>query len=123
MRGYLKLAAVHDVDLSAVLKLPPEQLRQILCPDKVRPAQDRKAVFDAKVDDWVKELSGVGVTKFLLYEEYKQAYPDDYSSSQFHVHLAREIGRLAKGFDQQDEQTDPFTPPEHDNIRGPAAYT
>ena len=29
---------------------------------------------------------------------------------------------LAKGLDQQAEQNDLFTPPEHDNIRGPAAY-
>jgi hypothetical protein len=29
---------------------------------------------------------------------------------------------LAKGLDQQAEQNDFFTPPEHDNIRGPAAY-
>jgi hypothetical protein len=29
---------------------------------------------------------------------------------------------LAKGLDQQAEQTDLFTPPAHDNIRGPAAY-
>jgi hypothetical protein len=29
---------------------------------------------------------------------------------------------LAKGLDQQPEQPDLFTPPEHDNIRGPAAY-
>jgi hypothetical protein len=41
VRGYLKLAASHDADLSVVLKLPTEQLRQVLYPDKVRPMVDR----------------------------------------------------------------------------------
>jgi hypothetical protein len=47
VRGYLKLTADHYADLSVVLKLPTEQLRQILYLDKVRPMADRKSVFDA----------------------------------------------------------------------------
>lgn len=93
VRGYLKLAADHDADLSVVLKLPTEQLRQVLYPDKVRPMVDRKAVFDAKINGWIKELARVGVNKQLLYEEYKREHPDGYGSSQFYAHLAREIGR------------------------------
>jgi transposase len=93
IRGYLKLAKAYDEDLDAVLKLPTEQLRKILYPDKVRPMVDRKAVFDAQIDHWIKELARVGVNKQLLYEEYKREYPDGYGSSQFYVHLAREIGR------------------------------
>lgn len=93
VRGYLKLAATHDADLSVVLQLPAEQLRQVLYPDKVRPMVGRKAVFDAKVDHWIKELRRVGVNKQLLYEEYKGEHPEGYGSTQFYYHLAREIGR------------------------------
>ena len=93
VRGYLKLAAAHDADLAVVLELPTEQLRQVLYPDKVRPLVDRKAVFDAKVDDWIRELTRVGVTKQLLYEEYKRDHPDGYGQSQFYLHLARAIDR------------------------------
>jgi hypothetical protein len=93
VRDYLKLAADHHADLSVVLKLPTEDLRQVLYPDKVRPMVDRKAVFDAKIEGWIKELTRVGVNKQLLYEEYKREHPDGYGSSQFYVHLAREIGR------------------------------
>jgi transposase len=93
VRGYLRLAAAHNANLSVVLKLPTEQLRQVLYPDKVRPMEDRKAIFDAKVDDWIKELTRVGVNKQLLYEEYKLEHPDGYGSSQFYAHLTREIGR------------------------------
>ena len=93
LRGYLKLAKAYDEDLDAVLKLPVEQLRQVLYPDKVHPMVDRKAVFDAKVGGWIKELVRVGVNKQLLYEEYKRECPEGYGSSQFYAHLAREIGR------------------------------
>lgn len=93
VRGYLKLTAVHNADLAVVLKLPTEQLRQVLYPDKARPLVDRKTVFDAKVDDWIKELTRVGVNKQLLYEEYKRDHPDGYGKSQFYLHLARTIDR------------------------------
>jgi transposase len=93
VRDYLKLAADHDTDLSVVLKLRTEELRQVLYPDKVRSMVDRKAVFDDKINGWIKELTRVGVTKQLLYEEYKREHPDGYGSSQFYAHLAREIGR------------------------------
>lgn len=91
--GYLRLAAAHDADLSVVLKLPTESLRQVLYPDKIRPMVDRKAIFDAKIDYWIKELRRVGVNKKLLYEEYKAEHPNGYGSSQFYDHLHREIGR------------------------------
>jgi hypothetical protein len=61
VRDYLKLAADHDTDLSVVLKLRTEELRQVLYPDKVRSMVDRKAVFDDKINGWIKELTRVGV--------------------------------------------------------------
>jgi transposase len=93
VRDYLKLATEHDSDLTTVLALPTEQLRQVLYPDKARPAVSRKAVFDAQVPFWIKELARVGVTRQLLYEEYKRLHPEGYGITQFYVHLAREIGR------------------------------
>jgi transposase len=97
VRGYLSLTAAYDADLAVVLELSTEQLRQVLYPDKVRPMMGRKAVFDAKIDYWIKELSRVGVNKQLLYEEYKEEHPDGYGSTQFYDHLRREIGRREIG--------------------------
>lgn len=93
VRDYLRLAKAHHDDLGVVLALTAEELRKVLYPDKARPAVNRKTVFDAKVTGWIKELARVGVTKGLLYEEYKRDHPDGYGSSQFYHHLAREIGR------------------------------
>ncbi len=93
VRGYLRLARAHHADLAVVLALPTEQLRGVLYPDQLRPTLDRRGVFDAQVDDWIRELARVGVTKQLLYEEYKRQYPDGYGSTQFYLYLGREIGR------------------------------
>lgn len=93
VRGYLRLAAAYDADLSLVLQLQTDELRKVLYPEKVLPMVDRKAAFDSKVDYWIKELGRVGVNRQLLYEEYKREYPDGYGSSQFYAYLAREIGR------------------------------
>jgi transposase len=93
VRDYLRMAAAYDEELAIVLALPTEQLRQVLYPDKVRPMVDRKAVFDTKIDGWIKELERVGVNKQLLYEKYKQEHPDGYGSTQFYRHLRAEIGR------------------------------
>ncbi len=93
VRGYLRLARAHHADLAVVLALPTEQLRGVLYPDQLRPTLDRRAVFDAQVDDWIKELARIGVTKQLLYEEYKRQHPDGFGSTQFYLYLGREIGR------------------------------
>lgn len=91
VRGYLRL--VDGYDLATVLKLSDDQLRVILYPDKVRPTMDRQAVFEANIAHWIKELGRTGVTRQLLYEEYKRDHPDGYGQTQFYVHLARAIER------------------------------
>ena len=44
-----------------------------------------------QLDDLVKELGKRGVTKNLLWEEYRQQYPQGYSRSQFCFHLLQHI--------------------------------
>lgn len=83
VRDYLRLARSHDEDLNVVLRLPQDELRSLLYPNKALSSSDRRAVFDARVDDWIKELKRVGVTRQLFYEEYKRSHPDGYGSAQF----------------------------------------
>lgn len=47
----------------------------------------RYEFIKSKVGYYKKELKRVGVTRRLLWEEYKQTYPDGYSYSQFCYHL------------------------------------
>jgi len=93
VRDYLRLARSHDEDLDVVLRLPQDELRNLLYPDKALSSSDRRAVFDAQVEGWIKELKRVGVTRQLLYEAYKRSHPDGYGSTQFYLYLSQEIGR------------------------------
>jgi len=45
----------------------------------------------ANLDFYSKELSRVGVTKQLLWEEYRSNYPGGYSRSQFCYHLSQQL--------------------------------
>jgi transposase len=87
VRDYLRLAAAYDKDLNVVMALPEDKLRQVFYPGT--PAKDkdvdRLAYFNTHYDDWVKELKKKGVTRYLLWEEYRQSVPEGYSYTQFCV--------------------------------------
>jgi len=87
VRGYLRLAAEYDKDLKVVMALPDDELRRVFYPGT--PARnegaDRLAYFNVHYDDWVKELEKTGVTRYLLWEEYRRTVPDGYSYTQFCV--------------------------------------
>jgi transposase len=51
---------------------------------------ERFDYFKAHIEFYLKELKRVGVTKQLLWEEYKQQNPDGYSRSQFCYHLSQQ---------------------------------
>ena len=87
VRDYLRLAASYNKDLSVVMALPEDELRQVFYPGT--PTKDKTAerldYFNTNYDDWVKDLQNKGVTRYLLWEEYRQEVPDGYSYTQFCV--------------------------------------
>ena len=78
VRTYLRLAAARDPDLSVVLQLPDDQLRQIFFPGTPAAVFDREADFALHFDNWAKELTKTGVTRQLLWEEYLERVPQGY---------------------------------------------
>jgi len=96
VKGYIRRGKDHNTDLSALLLLSESELSDIFyLPDKPdnKESSHRKAVFTAKVDYWLKELLRVGVSRYLLWEEYRRDHPEGYGYSQFCERLKREIGR------------------------------
>lgn len=78
---YLKLASTNQVSLSEVRELNDQDLMGRLKSEapKVRNGSKPEPDFI-----WIhQELSKKGVTKQLLWEEYKEQHPDGYQSSQF----------------------------------------
>ena len=96
VKNYVRRGQAHHEDLSVLLQLPDSELLSIFYLSDHKDAKDtahRKIIFDSKVDYWLKELARVGVTRYLLWEEYRAEHPDGYGYSQFCEHLKREIGR------------------------------
>jgi len=93
VREYVRRAQAHTSDLSSLLELDEATLQEIFysCPDK--PKNERLAVIEQRVDDWLKELRRVGVSRHLLWQDYRQEYPDGYGYTQFCEHLRRAMVR------------------------------
>ncbi|MEO0726718.1 MAG: IS21 family transposase, partial [Bacteroidota bacterium] len=75
------------------LSVSEQELHQALYSSTSRRTQSREDVFNTQLDHWVKELKRVGVTRQLLWQEYRQAYPEGYGYSQFCERLRRYIER------------------------------
>lgn len=93
VKDYLRRAEAHNVELSALLLLSQSELLKIFYKPKNAAASSKESVFNEKVDDWLKELRRVGVTKYLLWEEYREEHSDGYGYSQFCRRLRQATGR------------------------------
>lgn len=95
VRRYVRRAQSHEKDLSTLLQLSEEELSSILYlpANEALSLKNREAIFSQKSGYWIKELSRVGVTRQLLWQEYREEYPDGYGYSQFCERLKAEIGR------------------------------
>lgn len=93
VREYVRRAHQYSKDLLQVLKRTDSELWQIVHGGFKGEQENREGVFIGLIDYWIKELPRVGVTKKLLWEEYRKDHQDGYGYSQFCDRLKREIGR------------------------------
>lgn len=87
---YLKLIDVSGFDSQELLTLSDEDLDELFSPDPKGPTNKEHYEFlISKFPYFEKELKKVGVTKLLLWAEYKHEHPEGYGYSQFnHYFLA-----------------------------------
>lgn len=81
--SFADLLAFDDATLSELIYPAPGDAAKE--PD----VDPRRSVFDAMRDYFIKELKRTGVTKQLLWEEYRKRHPDGYGKSQFNELLKR----------------------------------
>ena len=93
VRDYLRRAKAYSADLSALLALDEESLSQIFYPPEGLGTTRRMAVFEEKIEVWINDLRRVGVTRELLWQEYRTEFPDGYGYSQFCEHLSRHVAQ------------------------------
>lgn len=91
VKEYVRRAEGYSSDLSKVLALDDDALGQIIYATDLGKADQRLQVFESMVDDWLLELRKVGVTRELLWQEYRATHPDGYGYSQFCDHLRRHV--------------------------------
>lgn len=83
---YLQKFSQTGQGFSELLKLPDEQLEEILGlikPPVPQDADPRKTHFYNLIEYFNKELSRTGVTRLLLWEEYMKEYPSGFQYSRF----------------------------------------
>jgi transposase len=91
VREYLRRAEAYSADLSVLLELDEEALGRIIYASHGDQADKRLAVFEQQTEYWIEELRRVGVTRELLWQEYRLEHPEGYGYSQFCVHLRRQV--------------------------------
>jgi transposase len=93
VRDYLRRAEASSADLATLLEMDDESLSQIFYTPGGLGTSSRMAVFEQKVENWIHELRRVGVTRELLWQEYRTEHPDGYGYSQFCEHLSRHVAQ------------------------------
>lgn len=86
VKKYLRLIEVRELSAEALLQLPDEQLKALLAdPDPVD--EQRLAALATLFPYMEKELHRTGVTRWILWGEYKQKHPDGFNYSRFCDHF------------------------------------
>ena len=83
VKVYLAKLAASPLNIESLLTLDDPVLEGKFHPGNPAYKDERFDHFKANLDYFFKELGRVGVTKQLLWEEYKSDYSGGYSHSQF----------------------------------------
>lgn len=88
---YMERMQGSPYSIDQLQKLDDTDLSTIVYPSLERIAQDpRRTAFTVKIPDFIEDLKGTGVTRRLLWEEYKITHPLGYEYPQFCELLSRE---------------------------------
>ncbi len=93
IRDYVRKGQTVYPNLSDLLKLNDEAFLSLFYPTQKKTDTERVEVFNSKIDAWIKELRRVGVTKHLLWEEYRKDYPEGFGYSRFCELLRNHVGQ------------------------------
>ncbi len=86
VKKYLRLIEVRELNSQDLLQMQDEQLEAMLS-DPAAADAERLTALSALFPYMEKELQRTGVTRWILWGEYKQQYPDGFSYSRFCDHF------------------------------------
>ena len=91
VKSYLAKLASSSLDIQSLLTLDDPILEGKFHAGNPAYKDERFDHFKANLDYFTKELARVGVTKQLLWEEYRSDYPGGYGHTQFCYHLSQQL--------------------------------
>lgn len=91
VKVYLEKIALSKTDVQTLLDLDDPVLDGEFHAGNPSYKDERYEHFLSKLDYFTRELQRKGVTRMLLWEEYRQSYPQGYGHSQFFFHLAQQL--------------------------------
>ena len=94
IRGYIRLIKAQGYSLSKALELDDERLMGLVYePQQRAVAGTRQGSFQQMLPVYAAELRKRHVTRQLLWEEYRQEFPDGYGYTRFCHYINEYIGR------------------------------
>jgi transposase len=91
VKAYLAKVASSKLDVEALMNLEDPILEGEFHAGNPAYKDERYEHFISKLDYFEKELGRRGVTKMLLWEEYRREYPGGYGHTQFFFHLSQQL--------------------------------
>jgi transposase len=84
---YLERCKLHGLTYQRVLSMPDDELEALLRNDVSNTSEDKRySALAGQFEYFTRELTRVGVTRQLLWEEYRGKNPEGYGYSQFCYH-------------------------------------
>jgi transposase len=91
VKEYLYKLINLNVPLDSLLQLEDHELERKLLPGNPAYTTDQYCWLKNKLQYYIKELKRTGVTKRLLWEEYRSEQPNGYQYAQFCYHLSQHV--------------------------------
>jgi transposase len=91
VKSYLRKVSKSGVDIKALMELDDPVLEGWFHAGTAAYPDNRFEDFKNKLDYLISELTRPHVTKRLLWEEYRQGFPNGYMYTQFCFHLAQQM--------------------------------
>lgn len=91
VRAYLEKISHIQMDVDDLMALENPELEKQFLTGNPAYKEDRYVHLKNRLGYYCAEMKKVGVTRQLLWEEYKVDYPDGYARSQFFFHLSQHL--------------------------------
>ena len=91
VKSYLEKYRSSKLSLDTLLKMEDHDLEKVFHPGNPAYKDERFDTLKDNLDYFTTELKKTGVTRKLLWEEYRVSHPTGYSLSQFSFHLSQHM--------------------------------